>query len=95
MGQANALRYVVHEDSYTFAIRYFGIRRAYFHIKKVGDDLSGHIYETLGIDGKFSTVSAAEFFVIDDYLAVGNKASRNLGSSNTDFGTIPGKTLAN
>lgn len=84
MGDANALRYVISEDSYTFAIRYLGIRRAYFHIKKTGEQLSGHIYETLGVEGKFTNVSAAQFFVLGDYVAVvGNKASGIIGFSSS------------
>ncbi|MBN3491130.1 InlB B-repeat-containing protein [Acholeplasma equirhinis] len=85
IGDANALRYVITEDSYTFAIRYLGIRRAYFNIKENHDgSVEGAIFEFLGIDNGISTSSAAQFYITDDYVSVvGNKASGIIGFTST------------
>ena len=81
LNDANALKYVINGDSYTFAIRYGGVRRAYFNMI-VNEDasISGSIYEYLGIDGSISTSSAAEFYINEDYTTViGNKAGALAG----------------
>ena len=69
------------ENSYTFAIRYAGVRRAYFNISKDEDGVvSGHIYEYLGVDGVYEKSSCADFYIDDTYLTVvGNKASGIIG----------------
>lgn len=81
VGDANALKYEMTENSYTFAIRYAGVRRAYFNISKDEDGVvSGHIYEYLGVDGVYEKGSCADFYIDDTYLTVvGNKASGIIG----------------
>lgn len=81
LGDANALRYVVTENGYEFAIRYLGVRRAYFSITEREDGtLVGHIYEHLTAADKVTLTSAADFYADDDYVtAVGNKADGLLG----------------
>jgi len=98
IGDANALRYVITEDSYTFGIRYLGIRRAYFNIQRNEDgDIEGSIFEFLGIDGSISTSSAAQFYITDEYTSVvGNKASGIIGFTSTInelYNTPTGKFL--
>lgn len=85
IGDANALKYVVSEDSYQFAIKYLGFRRAYFEVSRDDDDnVEGRIFEYLGIDESFTTGSAAEFFIDDDYVSVvGNKSSSMMGWTGT------------
>lgn len=85
IGQANALRYIVSEDSYQFAIRYLGIRRAYFEISRDNQDhIEGRLFEYLGLDDVFTMGSAAEFYINDDYVSVvGNKSSSMLGWTGT------------
>lgn len=76
IGDANALRYCIEDDSYTFAIKYLGVRRAYFKVEKLSDgSVEGSINEYLTVAGK-GVHSAADFYIDEDYLtAVGNKAS--------------------
>ncbi len=83
IGSANALRYIVTDDSYQFGIKYLGVRRAYFEVSKdASDNVEGKIYEYLGIDGSFTTGSAANFYIYDTYLSViGNKSSSMMGWS--------------
>jgi len=85
LGEANALKYEVTNDSYTFAIKYLGIRRAYFEISKDDqDNIEGRIFEYLGVEGTFTTGSAAEFFISDEYVSVvGNKSSSMMGWTGT------------
>ena len=85
IGDANALKYVITEDSYTFAIRYLGIRRAYFNIHEKADgSVEGSIFEFLGLDNSISTSSAAQFLITGDYASVvGNKASGIIGFTST------------
>ncbi|HOI47589.1 MAG TPA: InlB B-repeat-containing protein [Bacilli bacterium] len=85
IGDANALRYEVTHDSYKFGIRYLGVRRAYFEIFRDQDgNVDGRIFEYIGIDGSFTTGSAAEFFINDDYVSVvGNKSSSMMGWTGT------------
>lgn len=80
LSDANALKYVITPNSYSFAIRYLGVRRAYFEVNETENGVSGAIYEFLGIDGKVSVSSCAEFFVDDNYVSVvGNKAGGLIG----------------
>ena len=79
IGDANALAYTVSEDSYEFAIKYLGIRRAYISIKLNDDTVEGSIYEFLTVSG-VEIGSAAEFHITDTYASVvGNKASGMAG----------------
>ena len=79
LGDANALRYVVSADSYEFAIRYLGVRRAYFSVARDGENAEGHIYEYLTVKG-IEIASAADFYITEDYVtAVGNKADGLVG----------------
>lgn len=84
LGDANALTYTVFEDSYTFAIRYLGVRRAYFSVKRDEDgNVSGHIYEHLTA-ASVDLSSAADFYITEDYvMAVGNKADGLVGFQNS------------
>jgi len=85
IGEANALRYVIGDNTYQFGIRYAGVRRAYFEISEDAQgNVQGSIFEYLGIDGVFSTGSCAQFFINDDYVSVvGNKASGMAGWTGT------------
>ena len=84
LGDANALAYTVKENSYEFAIKYLGVRRAMFTIAKDSEgNASGKIYEYLTVSSA-EIVSAAEFYISDDYVTViGNKADGLVGFSNT------------
>ena len=86
IGDANALRYTVGESQYSFAVKYFGVRRAYFEILQNEDEtLEGHIYEyltaeELGIG--VEKASVADFYITDEYVTVvGNKADGIIGFS--------------
>lgn len=81
LSDANALKYVMKDNSYQFAIRYGGFRRAYFEINKdVQGNTNGSIFEYLSIDGKVETSSSAQFFIKEDYTTVvGNKADGIIG----------------
>ena len=81
----NALRYEATDDTYKFAVKYLGVRRAYFEISKDNqNNVEGRIFEFLGIDGSFSTSSAAEFQIDDNYVSVvGNKSSSMMGWTGT------------
>ncbi len=76
IGDANALRYTVGENSYEFDIKYLGVRRAHFDVSKDADgNVSGHINEFITAADSIETASAADFYVNDKYVvAVGNKA---------------------
>ena len=80
IGDANALRYTATENSYNFAIKYLGVRRAQFSVLQDADgNLSGSIYEHLTVSS-VDVASAAEFYVSDGYAyAVGNKANAFIG----------------
>ncbi len=79
LGGANALKYEIAENSYSFAIKYLGVRRALFAIEKdLNGDVEGHIYEFLEVKG-IGTKSFAQFYITDEYLSVvGNKADAML-----------------
>jgi len=75
LGDANALIYTLGENYYEFAVKYLGVRRAYFLIRENNGAVDGHIYEFLTAGG-VETSSAADFYITDKYVsAVGNKAS--------------------
>ena len=80
LGDANALSYTIGEDYYAMAIKYLGVRRAFFSIEKSGNDyIEGHIYEYL-VAGSVEISSAADFYLSDGYMTViGNKADGMLG----------------
>ena len=84
LGDANALAYTVRENSYEFAIKYLGVRRAMFSIAR--DDsgnISGKIYEYLTVSS-VDIASAAEFYITNNYASiVGNKADGLVGFSST------------
>lgn len=84
LGDANALAYTVREDSYDFAIKYLGVRRAMFSVARDEDgNVSGKIYEYLTV-ASVETSNAADFYITEDYVSVvGNKADGLLGFSNT------------
>lgn len=85
IGDANALKYVSSEDHYEFAIKYLGVRNAFFKVNRDENGrLEGSIFEYLGVDGVFTTASSAQFFIEEDYTTVvGNKASGMLGWEGT------------
>jgi hypothetical protein len=80
IGDVNALTYSITENSYEFAIKYLGVRRAFFSVGRDEDgNVVGQIYEHLSYSG-VGTHSSAIFYVIGDYVyAVGNKADALLG----------------
>lgn len=82
LGDSEAIRYTKTTNSYTFGIRYLGMRRAYFNVVKKDDgSIAGKIYEYLGVDEVSTKVSScAEFYINDDYVSVvGNKANGLVG----------------
>ena len=84
IGDANALTYTVSENQYSFAIKYLGVRRAYFEIKENADgSKEGKIYEFISAAGVADiSCSAAEFYITDKYVtAIGNKADGMLAFS--------------
>ena len=83
IGDANALAYKFTENSYEFAIKYMGVRRAMFSVSRDEDGaVRGKIYEFLTAAGA-ELASAAEFYVTDDYVSVvGNKADGMMLSDN-------------
>lgn len=78
LGDANALAYTFDADSYKFAIKYGGVRRALFEVKRdMSGAVVGHINEFLTASGVTDKAisSAADFYVNGNYVtAVGNKA---------------------
>lgn len=80
IGDANALYYEISENSYTFAIKYLGVRKAYFSVERDEDGaVEGHINEFLSVSGK-GISSAVDFYIDDEYLSVvGNKAGGMIG----------------
>ena len=97
LGDANALAYTVRENSYEFAIKYLGVRRAMFSIARDDNgDINGKIYEYLTVSSA-DIASAAEFYITNSYASiVGNKADGLVGFSNTIcelYNTNTGKML--
>lgn len=83
LGDANAITYSVSADSYMFAIKYLGIRTAYFSIIRDENAIAGSIYEHITVEGIGTISSAANLCITDDYvIAVGNKADGILGFDN-------------
>lgn len=80
IGDANALTYVIRENSYEFGIRYLGVRRAYFSLERdEKGNVEGHINEYLTV-ASVEVASAADFYIGEDYAyAVGNKADAFIG----------------
>ena len=80
VGDANALKYTIHENSYTFAIKYLGVRRAMFSVlRDANGNVSGNIYEFLTVSSA-EIASAADFYITEDYVSVvGNKADGMVG----------------
>ncbi|MDR0832490.1 MAG: InlB B-repeat-containing protein [Bacillales bacterium] len=99
LGDANVIKYSITENSYTFAIRYLGIRRAYFSVeRKQNGDIEGAIFEFLGLDESVvSTSSATQFLITSSYVSVvGNKAGSMVGWSgyiNELYNSTTGKLL--
>lgn len=97
LGDANALAYTVRENSYEFAIKYLGVRRAMFSIARDDNgDISGKIYEYITVSS-VEIASSAEFYITNSYASiVGNKADGLVGFSNTIYelyNTNTGKML--
>lgn len=97
LGDANALTYTVGTNSYAFAIKYLGVRTAYFKVQKNADGtVTGQINEHLTVSGK-GTHSSADFIITAEYVsAVGNKASGIPGFTgyiNELYDTATGKLL--
>ena len=80
LGDANAITYRVLENSYEFAIKYLGIRRAMLSLVRNDDgSVDGKIYEFLTVSS-LEIGSAADFYISEDYVSVvGNKSSSMLG----------------
>lgn len=97
LNEANALKYVITPDSYSFAVRYAGVRRAYFEVYNTEEGCNGAIYEFLGLDNSITTSSCAEFYITEDFVSVvGNKANGMIGFSgyiNELYETKKGKLL--
>ena len=82
IGDANALSYRITENTYEFAIKYLGVRRAMFSIERNDDgSITGSIYEFIVVSA-VEIASAAEFHITEDYVSVvGNKADGMVGFS--------------
>ncbi|MBR2970651.1 MAG: InlB B-repeat-containing protein [Clostridia bacterium] len=79
LGDANALSYKFNENSYEFAIKYLGVRRAMLSIERTNDGVNGKIYEYLTVSS-LEIGSCAEFYITDNYVSVvGNKADNMIG----------------
>ena len=80
IGDVNALTYKMLENSYEFAIKCLGVRRAYFFIERDEEGVvSGKIYEYLTVSS-VEVASAAEFYITEEYVSVvGNKADGMTG----------------
>jgi len=76
----NAMKYVVTENEYVFAIEY-GLeavnRKAYFQVSRDEDEnVEGHIYEFIQFKDKDLMPACADFYIDNEYVSVvGNKAS--------------------
>ncbi|MGD9605720.1 MAG: InlB B-repeat-containing protein [Bacilli bacterium] len=85
IGDSNALRYQILENSFSFGIKYLGVRRAYFEVSKdQNNNVEGHIFEFLELDGVYSNCSTASFYIEDTYAyVVGNKSKSMIGWEGT------------
>ena len=97
----NAMKYVVTDNSYVFALEY-GIstvsRKAYFQLNRSEDNsVEGHIYEFIQYKDKDLMPACADFYINDTYTSVvGNKASGMPGFTgyiNELYKTDEGKLL--
>ncbi|MCI1245640.1 MAG: InlB B-repeat-containing protein [Bacilli bacterium] len=83
----NALKYVIGDNSYEFALEYgveAGSRKATFSVTRDSEtgEVDGHIYEFVQLKGKDLVPSCADFYIGDAYASVvGNKASGIIGFS--------------
>lgn len=101
LSENNAMKYVVTDNSYVFAIEY-GVtavsRKAYFQIDRLEDEsIQGHIYEFVQFKDKDLVPACADFYINDTYTSVvGNKASGMPGFTgyiNELYKTSEGKLL--
>lgn len=80
LSENNAMRYVVTDNSYVFALEY-GLsavsRKAYLQLNRKEDEsIEGHIYEYIQYKDKDLMPACADFYINDTYVSVvGNKAS--------------------
>ena len=97
----NAMKYVVTDDMYVFALEY-GVdavsRKAYFSLRRDEDEsVEGHIYEFIQYKDKDLVPSCADFYIGEEYTSVvGNKASGMIGFTgfiNELYKTNEGKLL--
>ncbi len=84
LSDTNAMRYIINDNSYIFAIEYgveAGHRTAYCSLTKDEDEnVNGHIYEYITLKDKDAVKSCADFYIGDTYTSVvGNKASGIIG----------------
>ena len=98
LGDANVMYYELTDSSYEFAIKYLGVRKAYFSIEEDDDgNIEGHISEYLTYSG-IGLKSAASFYITEDYVTViGNKAGGLPGFAGTIcelYDTKTGKLVA-
>ena len=100
ISDTNAMRYVVTDTEYTFAIQYGASsanRTAYCNLKKKGSGSEGHIYEYITVKGKDAVKSCADFYIDGTYTSVvGNKANGIIGMDgyiNELYKTSEGKLL--
>jgi hypothetical protein len=90
--------YELTDSSYEFAIKYLGVRKAYFSIEEDDDgNIEGHISEYLTYSG-IGLKSAASFYITEDYVTViGYKAGGLPGFAGTIcelYDTKTGKLVA-
>ncbi len=97
----NAMKYVVTDDAYVFALEY-GVetvsRKAYFQLNRLEDEsIQGHIYEFVQYKDKDLVPSCADFYIDETYTSVvGNKARGLVGFKgyiNELYKTNEGKLL--
>ena len=101
LNNTNAMKYVVTDNTYVFALEY-GVetvsRKAYFQINRMQDEsIQGHIYEFVQYKDKDLVPSCADFYINNQYTSVvGNKASGLIGFKgyiNELYKTDEGKLL--
>ena len=97
----NAMKYVVTDNSYVFALEY-GVstvsRKAYFQITRdEQENVAGHIYEYVQYKDKDLVPACADFYIGEEYTSVvGNKARGLVGFKgyiNELYETAHGKLL--
>lgn len=84
IGDANALRYEIDGNKYSFAIKYLDVRKAFFTIEKNdNNEIKGSIAEYLGVSGA-QIKSYADFNIGENYaMCTGNKADGMIGFTGT------------